>query len=348
MNLPRSTVLLPTGAPPLRWGVMGPGWIAHHFVAALGSQTRQEVVAVGSREFARAATFATEMGIPHAHGGYAALVADPDVDVVYVATPHRSHYACAALAIRAGKHVLVEKPLTVNAAQARLLTDLAAEYGVLCAEALWSSYLPKYDVLRRILASGMIGDVTAVLADHGERFDASHRIMNAELAGGPLYDLGTYPIALALDVLDEITAVAAIGHEAPSGVNGQLGIVLADAAGRQAVLHTTVLADTPNAAVVIGTSGTLTLPGAFYRPGCITVTRHADSSPMTYREPEIGYDGLAYEAAEVARSVSGGLLEAPSRPLTSSVRLLTVMDEIRRQIGVRYEEDEPPDRQLAK
>ncbi|MDT7580194.1 MAG: hypothetical protein QOK35_1458, partial [Pseudonocardiales bacterium] len=187
----------PMAAPPLRWGVLGTGWIAERFAAALHLATRQRVVAVGSRSVASAKEFADRTGIVRAHGSYADLVADPEVDVVYVATPHNHHRAHALLALDAGKHTLVEKPLALSAAEATEIADRAAAAGVYCAEALWTFYLPRYDVIRRVLADGVLGDVRSMLADHGEWFPATHRILRHDLAGGPLLDLGTYPLAVA-------------------------------------------------------------------------------------------------------------------------------------------------------
>ena len=159
------------------------------------------MVAVGSRDHARSAGFAQSFGIERAYGSYEELVGDRDVDVVYVATPHNAHFPCAALALQAGKHALVEKPLALNAAQAERLAELARAANVFCMEALWTMFLPKFDVIRQLLADGALGDIHSVQADHGEFFEAGHRILRADLAGGPLLDLGTYPVSFATWVL---------------------------------------------------------------------------------------------------------------------------------------------------
>ncbi len=188
-------------APALGWGVLGTGWIAGRFVRSLQRHTRQRLLAVGSRDPGRSAAFAGDHGLPRGYGSYEALVADPDVDVVYIATPHPAHHPCARLALDAGKHVLVEKPLALNAAQAADIARLAADRGRFCMEALWTFFLPKLDVVRQLLEAGALGEIRTVQAEYGEWFTAGHRILRADLAGGPLLDLGTYPLSLATWVL---------------------------------------------------------------------------------------------------------------------------------------------------
>ena len=334
--LPAARTADAAAAPALRWGVLGTGWIAERFIRSVQRHTRQQFTAVGSRNADRSAGFAAGFGIPGWHGTYEELVADPAVDVVYVATPHTAHLAGARLALEAGKHVLVEKPLALNAAQATEIAQLAAGNGLFCMEALWTFFLPKFDVIRQILDSGMLGEIRTVLADHGEYFTADHRIMRLDLAGGPLLDLGTYPVSFATWVLPAATEVRAGGQPHPAGVNGQAAAVLSDPRGNQAVLHTTLFSNTPTTATVAGTHGTLTLPGPFYQPGDIVFTAAAGDRRLTYTEPQTSHDALYFEAAEVARCVAGGELESPLRPVADSIRTVRVMDEIRRQIGAAF------------
>jgi predicted dehydrogenase len=328
-------------APPLRWGVIGPGWIAERFVQALHRSTRQQVVAVGSRSPDRSREFASRLQIPRAHGSYQALVDDANVDVVYVAVPHNAHHACALLALEAGKHTLVEKPLALNAAQARDLAAATQRRGVFCMEAMWSFFLPKFAALRDVIGQGMIGELRTVIADHGEHFGPDHRIMRPELAGGPLLDLGTYPVALATALLGEADEVLAIGQPAASGVQGQISVLLAHPGGNQSVIHTSILSNTPSGATIAGTGGTLTIPGVFYMPGDFTVQAGDGTTTFAYREPPTRHEGLHYQAAEVARCVHAGLLESPTRPLAASVSMMSVLDRIRERIGTVYDEDRP-------
>ena len=336
-GLPASRVADPRDAPSLRWGVIGTGWIAERFVAALQKLTTQQVVAVGSRTTSTAEEFARRFGIPHAHGSYEDLVADPEVDVVYVATPHNGHRPHAELALEAGKHVLIEKPITLNAAEAQELADLAGARGLFCAEALWPLFTPKYDVVRQVLDAGLLGEIRTVLGDYGSWFDADHRIQRHDLAGGPLLDLGTYPLSLTGWVLGPPTEVVARGTDAPSGVNGQVGALLAYASGARGVVHTSILASTRVTFVIAGSEATLTIP-AFSLPGPFSVVR-TDGERLDHTEPLIEYDGLAYQAADVARRISAGELETPYRPLRESIATMALIDEIRRQIGVVWDEE---------
>jgi predicted dehydrogenase len=167
---------------------MGPGWIAERFIDSIRRQTRQEVLAVASRDLARSTAFAAKQGIERSYGSYQELVTDSDLDVIYIATPHNAHYPCAELSLRAGRHTLVEKPIALNAQQAGELAGLAAKSGVFLMEALWTMFLPKFDVIRQLLEGGVLGQIHTVIADHGEYFTDDHRIMRHDLAGGPLLD----------------------------------------------------------------------------------------------------------------------------------------------------------------
>lgn len=323
-------------APVLRWGVLGTGWIADRFIGSLRRHTRQQILAVGSRDAGRSAAFAARHGAARAYGSYAELVADPDIDVVYVATPHTEHLPCARLALEAGKPVLVEKPLGLNAAQATEIARLAADRGLFCMEALWTFFLPKFDIVRQVLDSGALGEVHTVLADMGEHFTSEHRIMRADLAGGPLLDLGTYPVALATWVLGAPGRIVAAGQSHPAGVNGQASAILTDARGNQAVVHTTLFSSTPTAATIAGTDGTLSLSGPFYQPGGLVLASADGERELRFEEPAVAHDALHFEAAEVARRIAGGELESRIRPPADSIATLAALDEIRRQCGITF------------
>lgn len=341
-QLPTSQVPDPRSAPGLGWGVLGTGWIAERFVASLQEHSSQRVVAVGSRGQAKADAFARRFSVPQAHGSYADLVADPAVDVVYVATPHTAHLEDALLAIGAGKHTVVEKPLAVNAAEARRIADAAAAGRVFCMEAHWTTFLPKYDVLRQLLGSDVLGDLTAVVADFGEWFAPDHRIFRHDLAGGPMLDLGTYLVSLVVNVLgSRPDEVVARGKALPSGVLGQTAILLRYG-DRQAVLHTTVLGSTPTTATIVGTDASIQMDGPFYQPGGFTLVSSDLSRRLRYEEePYAHVGGLHFQAAEVARLISAGATEAPLRPLSLSIDTLEVMDEVRRQTDDLFPSERP-------
>ena len=313
---------------------MGTGWIAERFVASLQRHSSQEVVAVGSRNHDSAAAFADQFTIPRSHASYQDLVADPDIDVIYVATPHNAHLEGAMLALEADKHTVVEKPLAINVAQAERIAEAAATRGLFCMEAHWTSFLPKYDVLRQLLDELAIGEVTAVVADFGEWFPPGHRIHKPELAGGPVLDLGTYLVSLVINVFDgPPDHIHASGVPTDSGVQGQTAMILTHG-NRQAVLHTTILANTPTAATIAGTRGSITIDGPFYQPGSFTVTAADGSASLRYDEPRSAHEGgLHYQAAEVARRIEAGDTQSPLRPLSVSIQTIAVMDEVRRQTG---------------
>jgi predicted dehydrogenase len=161
---------------------------------------RQDIVAVGSRRKDRAEEFASRMALKRGYGDYEELVAADDLDVIYVATPHNLHHEGVTLALNAGKHVFVEKPIALNRAQALEMVELARRKRLFFAEALWTLYLPKFDVLRQLLEAKVIGKIKSVYTDYGEYFTRDHRIFDPKLAGGPLLDLGTYPVSLLTDL----------------------------------------------------------------------------------------------------------------------------------------------------
>jgi predicted dehydrogenase len=342
LALPPARTPDPRKAPSLRWGVVGTGWIAERFVTALQKHSSQRIVAVGSRSIASATSFARRFGIERAHGSYEALVSDQDLDIVYIATPHTAHLPNALLALGAGKHTLVEKPLALNADQGQQIADVARSHRLFCMEAYWTAFLPKFDVLRQLLGTDVLGEVTAVVADFGERFPAGHNIHRPELAGGPMLDLGTYLVSLVIDVVGPPDRVIAASTRTTTGVLGQTAMLLSRG-DQQAVLHTTILADTPTGATIAGTAATVQIDGPFYQPGGFTLTSADGAIRLRYDEPRIAHDGLHYQAAEVARRITAGETGAPLRPLSASIAVLRVMDEVRRQTGDRHpDEDDRP------
>lgn len=325
-------------APSLRWGVVGTGWIADKFVTALAKHSSQRITAVGSRTRESALRFAHRFGIDRAHGSYEELVSDPGVDVVYIATPHNAHLPHALLALQAGKHVLVEKPFALNATQGQCIATEAGNRGLFCMEAYWTAFLPKFDVLRQVLDAGALGDVTAVVADFGEWFAPEHRIHRPELVGGPLLDLGTYLVSLVHDVLGPPDEIVATSTATSTGVMGQTAVLLSRR-DQQAVLHTTILTNTPTSATIAGTAATVHIDGPFYQPGGFSLRSTDGTVRLRYDEPLIAHEGLHYQAAEVARRITAGDTGSPLRPLSTSISVLKVMDEVRRQTGDRYPDE---------
>lgn len=329
----------PMRAEALRWGIVGPGWIAERFAQALKSGTRQALVAVASRSRERARSFADRWDIPKTYSDLDDLVADPEVDVVYVATPHNHHLPVALAAIEGGKHVLVEKPLALNAAEGERLRDAARTRGVLLIEALWTAFLPKFDVIRQILADGVLGRIHTVIADHGEHFPPDHRIMRADLAGGPMLDLGTYTVAFATMVLGAPVEVQATGEPAPSGVNGQAAMTFRHEDRAVSLLHCTLFGHTPCQASISGEEGMLSVPRKFYTPGPFTLTANDLTTRLVYEEGQEGYAGLRHQVAHFAACVAEGRTESPILPVEASIASLRAMDRVRERLGIVFAEE---------
>lgn len=323
----------------IRWGILAPGGIAEAQTKDLLA-AGHTVTAVGSRSVDRARSFADRFGIPTAHGSYEELVTDPDVDAVYVASPHSEHYPHARLALEAGKHVLVEKAFTVTGDQAAALVELAESRGLVVLEAMWARFLPHMVRVREIIAAGTIGEVRTVLADHNQRLpsDPTHRLNDPSLAGGALLDLGIYPVSFAWDMLGAPTTIQAHASFTKTGVDRQTAIVFGYADGQHAVLHTALDTLGPTRAAVLGTDGWISLEPAFYEPGPFTVYG-ADGSEIERVDIPVSGRGMQYQAAELERLVDLGVSSGDMLPAAQSVAIMRSLDEIRHQIGLEYPAD---------
>jgi predicted dehydrogenase len=313
---------------PLRWGVIGSGWIAETFAADLALTDSGRIVAVGSRLQETADKFADRFDIPNRHAGYESLVADPEVDVVYVATPHPMHHANALLALRAGKPVLVEKAFTMNAAEARDLVDTARAAGLFLMEAMWTRFLPHIAEIRRLVAEGVLGDIVSVSADHGQWFDKKpdFRLFAPELGGGALLDLGVYPVSFASMILGTPDRILALIDPAFTGVDGQTSMLFGYPSGAQAILTCTSGAVSPVRAAIVGTEARIELDRSFYAPTPFTLIPRR-GEPKRFELPHEGH-GIRHEADEVARCLREGLLESPLMPLDESISIMETMDAV--------------------
>ena len=321
---------------PIRWGILGTGLIADFFSTDLTAEGFT-ISAVGSRSQESADAFAEKFGIPNAHASYEALVADPEVDVIYVATPHPYHVANATLALEHGKHVLIEKPFTINAAEAAGVVALAEEKGLVVLEAMWTRWLPHMVRLRELIAEGLIGEVRTVIADHNQFLpkDPAHRLNDPALGGGALLDLGIYPVSFAWDILGAPSTVHAISSPTPTGVDRQTAILLGYPNGAQAVLHTALDTAGPNTASVIGTDGWVRIDRVFYTPTTFTVFDSAGTQVETF-DQEVSNRGMQYQAWEVERLVAAGQVAGDILPPSETVSIMGTLDEVRRQIGLEY------------
>jgi predicted dehydrogenase len=317
----------------LRWGILGTGLIARTFASDLQLTDSGVVTAVGSRSQDSADEFADAFDITNRHASYEALVADPDVDVIYVATPHPMHRDNAILALKAGKPVLVEKPFTMNAAEAREVVQVARENGLFAMEAMWTRFLPHIRVVRDWLDKGELGEIVTVSADHGQWFaeDPKFRLFAPELGGGALLDLGIYPVSFASMVLGTPNRIVSISDPAFTGVDAQTSILLGYTDGAQAVLTCTLRAKSPTRASIVGTDARIEIDGDFYAPTRVTlVSRNGDSTSI-----EIAHErrGLRHQADEVARRIASGDLESPLMTLDETISIMDTMDTVRLQSG---------------
>jgi predicted dehydrogenase len=321
---------------PIRWGILSTGAIATSFVEDLRLLPDAEVLAVGSRTPEAAELFASRHGIPRAYGSWAELAADPDVDVVYVATPHAAHHAAAALCLEAGKAVLCEKPFTLDLATSRDLVATAQRKGVFLMEAMWTRCNPAVRRAVAMVADGAIGEVTSVQADFGIAgpFEPTHRLRAKVLGGGALLDLGVYPITMALLVLGLPDHIRAWAKLSPEGVDENTGLVFGYDSGAVATLSCGIVGWTRTGAVVTGTRGRIEFAPPFFCTRSFTVVRqNADPEEVTF-----DFDGRGYqfEAAEVQRCLRDGLLESPLVPHSVTLEMMELLDTIRAQIGVSY------------
>jgi predicted dehydrogenase len=321
----------------IRWGILGTGSIAASFARDLQLLPDHRLVAVGSRRQSTADDFAARFESVPAHASYEALCADPDVDVVYVSTPHPFHAHDALLALRAGKHVLCEKPFAVNAVEAEQVIAAARERGLFCMEAMWTRFLPHMRRIRQLLDSGVLGDVRTVIADHGQRFlppNPTSRLYAPQLGGGALLDLGIYPLSFASFVMGEPARVTAVSDPTETGVDAQTSVVMQYDGGAHAVLTTTLGSRTPNRASVTGTDGRIEIDDVWYQPTSFALHTLSGATEL-FDEPRIG-QGLRYQADEVGCCLREGRMESEVMPLDETLSIMKTMDEVRRQIGLRY------------
>jgi predicted dehydrogenase len=313
---------------PLRWGILGTGEIAHTFVSDLHLTGSGVVSAVGSRSQGSADRFGNDFGITNRHSSYESLVADPNVDVIYVATPHPMHRENAILALHAGKPVLVEKPFAMNAVEAIEVVEVARKEGLFAMEAMWTRFLPHIAVVRDWLAQGALGEVVTVSADHGQWFaeDAGFRLFAPELGGGALLDLGVYPVSFASMILGTPDRIAAISDPAFTGVDAQTSMLFGYESGAQALLTCTLRAKSATRASIVGTDARIEIDGDFYAPAAVTLVPRR-GEPIRVESTHEGR-GLRHQADEVARRLAAGDLESPVMSLDETVSIMETMDTV--------------------
>lgn len=323
------------------WGVLGTGWMARAFAADLLQEDGADAVAVASRDRVRGEAFRAEFGFVTAYGSYEELVADPRVDIVYIATPHAMHAEHCRLALRAGKAVLCEKPWTLHASTAEAIAHEARERGLFFMEAMWTRHFPAIHALGELLEEEHIGALRSLHADFSIAvpFDPRHRLFDPALGGGALLDLGIYPIALAQlawgEVPDEVGALATF---APNGVDLSTAAVLRYREGGLASIRASLEVRSPQQAELIGTKGRIAIPD-FFHPD----TLHVEVAGEAARALHFPFRGRGWglQVEEAMRCMRAGLTESPRMPIAESLATLRTLDRIRAEIGLRYPGDPP-------
>ena len=320
----------------IRWGIVGTGTMANKFAAALVALPSAKITAVGSRSPATAEEFGGKFNVPHRHASYDRLFNDAEVDAIYVATPHTFHCENALAALAAGKHVLVEKPFTINAAEAEKVIALGRARRLLVMEAMWTRYLPLYVRLRELLAEGAIGEPRMLTAEFGFKAgpQTNRRLIDPALGGGALLDIGVYPVSLASMIFgppSETTGLAMLGR---TGVDEQNGIVLRYARGQLAIIANSIQTATSMEVVLTGTDGSMRIHAPAWKSTAMTLKR--DGSGEQFLEFPFPSNGFQFEAIEFMNCLREGKLESPIMPLDETLQIMKTLDGLRAQWGFRY------------
>lgn len=322
----------------LRVGIIGAGWIADKMAEALSPLDEAEVLAIASRSLEKARQFADERGISRAYGSYEELVEDPDVDLVYVATPHSHHYPHARLALQHGKPVLVEKAFTANAREAEALLTLARERHLFITEAIWTRYMPLSMKVKEIMDSGIIGEPRILTATLCYEMEQKERIIRPDLCGGALLDLGVYVLNFArmyfgTDIVRTVTNC----HLGPSGMDMMESISLSFRDGRMANLQAGCLTLNDRQGIISGKEGYIRIDNVNC-PERIEVWRNYELVEV-YERPEGMVNGYEYQVLECKRCLEAGLTESPMMPHEETLSIMRQMDTLRKDWGVKYPMD---------
>ncbi|MBU2987681.1 Gfo/Idh/MocA family oxidoreductase [Saccharophagus degradans] len=321
-----------------RWGLIGPGLIAERFAKSLTFVEGASLYAVASRDAERASTFAAKHSVAKAYHNYTDLVADKQVDAVYICTPHRFHYQQIKMCLLAGKPVLCEKPLTVNAAEAKELMALAKSAGVFLMEAMWTPFLPVYQQLSAWLAEGCIGDIKSMQSSFGFAVarQASGRYLNHDVAGGVLLDMGMYNVAISQWLMKrKPEVIQAQGLIGSTRVDEMVSAQLNYGAGVVSQFICSFQSQLSNTFSVCGSLGRITVQPYFWDNGSISLelnSGRAETKTLPFRGA-----GFEYEIEHAQECIEKGLIESPIIKFELSLQTLEVMDEIRAQIGMIYD-----------
>ncbi len=332
---------------PLRWGFLGCGSIANRLGTDVSRLSDHKIQAIASRDGEKAAKYAEKFNVPTQHTGpdaYTKLVNDPEIDIIYVATPHNFHHEQALLALNAGKHVLCEKPFTVNLKEAEEVVAKAREKGLFLMEGVWSRCFPVWVKVRELIAEGTIGKVRQVYSDFGYgagSLDGNNqliignpngRLFSKDLIGGGLMDVGVYPINIAMMLLGEPSVVKAFGQLGSTGVDENVGVVLGFPDGSLATCTTSIQVTTPFQTTIIGTKGKIEVP-FWWRPKSLILTADGNTETLSFEHEG---EGFQFEAIHVAECLRAGKTESEILPLDGTLAVMRVLDAVRAEIGLIY------------
>lgn len=318
-----------------RWGILGTGVMAKNFAKALAIIPDADLVAVGSRNHNTAKDFAKTYNVSKAYGAYEYLAEDNNVDAIYISTPNTYHKDNSLLCLQSQKHVLCEKPFTINAYEAEEVIRCAKKNKLFIMEGMWTRFLPAMVKVKNLLSDGVIGEVRMVFADFGFQGNCNPegRLLSPKLGGGSLLDVGVYTLSFSSMVLgtpDKVCSMASFGTTA---VDEQAGYILSYAGGQLAVHASALRVTTPQSATIIGTEGYIQIQ-RFWCARKILVKKAGQNTEIM--EFPIGGNGYHYEAEEVMNCVREGKLESHIMPLNESLSIMQTMDEIRRQWNLKY------------
>jgi predicted dehydrogenase len=320
----------------IRWGILASGGIAEKFAEGLTVVPDATLVAIGSRSQASADRFGDQFGVPHRHASYEALAADPEVDIIYVATPHPYHYENTLLCLDNGKAVLCEKPFAINADDSRGMVEAARAKNLFLMEAMWTAFIPVIVEVQRLIAEGAIGEPRTVNAHFGFRgdFNPEGRWFNRELGGGALLDVGIYPITFASIILGtQPVSLHSDAYIGSTGVDEQSAYIMKYQNGELAVLSSSVGVQYPNDAIILGTEGSITVHNPFWNASRFTLKSKGTEKVI---EPPREGNGYNYEAIEAMACLRRGEIESPRWPLQNTLDIMDILDRLREPWGLRY------------
>lgn len=319
----------------MKVGILGAGKIAVSMAKTLNGMEGVKAYAVASRSLEKAEKFAEEHHVEKAYGSYEAMLADENVELVYIATPHSHHLAHGKLCIDYGKPVLCEKAFTANTEQAKELLDYAKERNIFITEAIWTRYMPSRKMIDEIIVSGKIGEVKSLTANLGYEMAEKERLINPALAGGALLDVGIYPLNFASMVFgNDIEKITSVCVKTETGVDAQESIILTYKDGKIATLHAGMLASTEQYGIVYGTKGYLIA----YNINNVDRIAVFSSDRKKLREVEVPKQvtGYEYEVWACKRALAEGKLECEEMPHSETIQMMEWMDSMRKEWGVRY------------